>query len=762
MDTTTQLDPQAKNLAIAIRQTETGGDFNAQGKSGEWGAYQFTQPTWQKLNQKYGTNYQFTQATPEQQNELAYKQIKEWKDAGYNVGQVASMWNAGEDKPNAYLEGNKGVNKYGVKYDTAQYANSIATAYQTLKTGGQAGMDTNNPSSISGTQVQQPQAPYGASFPAPELTSQDNPLAMTGRVLGNIPSSALNLGKNIAGTILHPIKTVENLARIPLGAGEELGSAITGNPTNDANTQAFHGLIDFFKNRYGSVNNFRKTIENDPVGFGLDLSLALKGSGAALEGIGKAGQASEIADLTEGLSGADKTSAIANAVNEGALGKVAQSGQALSGIGSEINPLRLAGEGIKSAAKVAGRAVSGPLGVALGTQGQALRDFYNSIVQGGESQEAATEGLRGNITPDELVGKARDAFGEVIDNRNATYQEMLSGLENSDAEVDTTPIMDEFNNQLEKFKIKVNPENGSLDFRNSALRFDTSAQTTINRIADEVEKIITGEADTTPIGIDTLKKSFGYLDNPTGGARAFTTPMYQATSDTLSGVPGYTDAMDKYSEATQSLDEMRKALSLGDKAAVETTYKKLISGLRQNNEFRSQALRELDMATDNTLVPSIAGQQLSSFMPRGLAKYGDIFGIAEAAFHGVGIVPILGMLMATSPRLVGEVLRAVGIIGNKVAPVMNVLDRFVPEAMGGANVASNIQSQNPPISAFSLPIMVNTKQNEDQAIQEVSQESNKPSILIDEKNLTVTLPSGKVYKFPDLVSLHNFKREVGL
>lgn len=147
-----QLDPQAVSLAKAIRQVETGGNFQAQGKSGEYGAYQFTQPTWDKYSKDHGVNVPLNQATPEQQNEVAYKQIKSWKDQGYNVGQIASMWNSG--KPDAYLDkGYKGVNKLGVTYDVPKYAESVAKAYQTLKQGGQVGADPNNPSSTSARQT---------------------------------------------------------------------------------------------------------------------------------------------------------------------------------------------------------------------------------------------------------------------------------------------------------------------------------------------------------------------------------------------------------------------------------------------------------------------------------------------------------------------------------------------------------------------------------------------------------------------------------
>lgn len=128
-----QLDQQAVALAKSIRQIESNNNFNAQGKSGEWGGYQFTPATWDSYSREFGVNAAFGSATPEQQNEVAYKKIKQWKDQGYNPGQIASMWNAGAGRPNAYQEGHKGVNKFGVEYDTADYAKKVAQTYQRLK-----------------------------------------------------------------------------------------------------------------------------------------------------------------------------------------------------------------------------------------------------------------------------------------------------------------------------------------------------------------------------------------------------------------------------------------------------------------------------------------------------------------------------------------------------------------------------------------------------------------------------------------------------
>lgn len=156
-----ELDPQVVNLAKAIRQSESGGNFAAKGKSGEHGGYQFTPDTWNAVAPKYGITNKLEQATPEEQNAVAYNRIKDWKDKGHDVTQIASMWNAGEGEPDAYTgkfgsttpthkagDPSIGVNKFGAKYDVPAYAESVSKAYLALKNGQDIQVDPNNPSSV--------------------------------------------------------------------------------------------------------------------------------------------------------------------------------------------------------------------------------------------------------------------------------------------------------------------------------------------------------------------------------------------------------------------------------------------------------------------------------------------------------------------------------------------------------------------------------------------------------------------------------------
>lgn len=279
-----QLDPTVVNLAKAIRQTESGGNFNAKGKSGEHGGYQFTPDTWNATAPKYGINVPIEQATPEQQNAVAYNKIKSWKDSGHDVTQIASMWNAGEAEPTAYTgkfgtttsthdagDPSTGVNKFGAKYDVPAYAKSVANAYLTLKNGGQVQADASNPSSTANPQNQPTEdnmlqkIAHGAgsvlnAIEKPFIGAGAIPVQMLAKAMGrpdpyaqgfpsltgeNIPVSDLNLEKkagDIAQVASYLVPGEGILGAVGMGALQGAGGAMSeGKNASDVATSGITG-----------------------------------------------------------------------------------------------------------------------------------------------------------------------------------------------------------------------------------------------------------------------------------------------------------------------------------------------------------------------------------------------------------------------------------------------------------------------------------------------------------------------------------------
>jgi hypothetical protein len=142
------IDPTIKALVSAIGQAETGTSspeaYTKRGASGEYGRYQFTPNTWTQYAKEAGVSSTLEGASIEDQNKVAYNKIAQWKAQGYNPAQIASMWNAGPDDPDAYKGTfsnglpSVGVNSKGVAYNVPEYTRKVSEAYMRLK--GQTGV----------------------------------------------------------------------------------------------------------------------------------------------------------------------------------------------------------------------------------------------------------------------------------------------------------------------------------------------------------------------------------------------------------------------------------------------------------------------------------------------------------------------------------------------------------------------------------------------------------------------------------------------
>lgn len=144
---TTQMDPQIIALAKAIRKTESNDNFNAKGKSGEFGAYQFMPNTWKQFA-KESLGDANAPMTPANQNAVAYTMLKKWKDSGLNPAEIAAKWNSGS---HIGWEEKIGTNSMGVKYNVPAYVKSVTDTYQQMKAG-----DTQAPQIPNSSTVQEP------------------------------------------------------------------------------------------------------------------------------------------------------------------------------------------------------------------------------------------------------------------------------------------------------------------------------------------------------------------------------------------------------------------------------------------------------------------------------------------------------------------------------------------------------------------------------------------------------------------------------
>jgi hypothetical protein len=108
----------AQSIASAIKQVESGGNYAAKGGSGEFGAYQFMPSSWSAWAGQYLGNKN-APMSPQNQDKVAQARIQDLLNQGYNAGQIALIWNGGTPTVK------KGVNRFGVAYDSGAYANKV-------------------------------------------------------------------------------------------------------------------------------------------------------------------------------------------------------------------------------------------------------------------------------------------------------------------------------------------------------------------------------------------------------------------------------------------------------------------------------------------------------------------------------------------------------------------------------------------------------------------------------------------------------------
>jgi hypothetical protein len=163
----------------------------------------------------------------------------------------------------------------------------------------------------------------------------------------------------------------------------------------------------------------------------------------------------------------------------------------------------------------------------------------------------------------------------------------------------------------------------------------------------------------TPEGLDRLKMRIGDIrDNAPFGtpARNVADAAYNAIKNEINTqAPGYAKVMKDYELASNTLKDIESSLSLGKKANIDTSVRKLQSIMRNNANTnygrRVEQAQMLEGAGAETLMPQLAGQALSSWTPRSLQGIGSAI---TAAGSAVTNPYYLASLPLTMPRVVGE------------------------------------------------------------------------------------------------------------
>lgn len=308
---------------------------------------------------------------------------------------------------------------------------------------------------------------------------------------------------------------------------------------------------------------------------------------------------------------------------------------------------------VGEAGNLAGRAVSGlaknALGMTTGAGAETFGTAYRAGKQGGTS---FLDNMRGDVPMTDVLDGAKDALSKMRIERGNQYRSGMVDIAKDKSVIDFAPIDNVVNSLKTMGSFK-----GQVINKNAAGTVDE-----ITGLVSQWKGLNPAEYH-TPEGLDALKKSIGDVRDAT----QFGTPGRKAADTAYNSVkaqidlqaPTYAKVMKDYSQASDALTEIEKSLSLGNKAAADTSMRKLQSLMRNNvntNYGNRLGLAKTLEDQGAEILPAIAGQAASSITPRGLQ------GLAASGAGVAGLMnpAALAALPLTSPRLMGELSYGLG------------------------------------------------------------------------------------------------------
>jgi len=494
---------------------------------------------------------------------------------------------------------------------------------------------------------QAPAAPAPAPAPASSTTF--------GQDIGNLIGGAVRGAGSVGATLLNPI----DMAARAMNKGQPIsigGYDIAGQDRRAGMTSGLQEMgVDPKSTMYG-IGKFGGEMAGT-AGVGGVLAKGLSAVPAVSSRVPGLIQALRSGGMTgpnigtRAAGGAVSGGASAALVNPEDVGSGAAIGAALPVVGK------------------AGFAITKILGGTTGVGEEALKQAYQAGKQGGKKATSFVEAMREGQSMNNVLNAARANLSAMNAQKQNAYRLGMVDIRNDKSILDFANIDDAVSKAFEMVTFKGKVKN-------------QDALNALKKIKYSIKKWkkLNAAKFHTPEGLDALKQRVGSLLE--------SIPFEQKTARTAAGnvynsikneintqAPTYAKVMKDYHSASETMEEIERALSLGQKASDDTAMRKLQSLMRNNVNtnygYRDQLARQLEKAGGNEFMPALAGQALNDYMPRGIQR-----AVNPAGAIGIGalgnIPAAVGMGLVSSPRLVGEAMYKAGqgasFVGQRVDP----------------------------------------------------------------------------------------------
>lgn len=501
---------------------------------------------------------------------------------------------------------------------------------------------------------------------------------MLGQAVVNTPASAGRMVSGLYEAVTSPVQTISGLMDVAAGGLQN----VLPKPVTDfinqfeTNPEAAQRAVNtanamggMYKERYGTLEGIKNTIATDPVGVAGDLSTLLAGGAGLARGAGAIAGPGRVGSAISSV--ADKLSTASNVTNP-------------------IN------------AMVKAPGIAYDLASALTKQGLSLKTgvgtepITQAVKAGREGNATFVENMRGQVPITQVLDDAKTNLAKMNLDKQKDYRSGMVNIKSDKSVLDLSGV---------ETALK-NAEN-STGFKQSGIPKDAKAVEVLQKIRgkiDQWKKLDPAEYH-TPEGLDYLKQSlwddFGKLGMEEKTAYSVGKQVYDSIKNQISTqAPEYSKVMKNYTDASDQIKEIERALSLGNKASADTAMRKLQSLMRNNVNTnygqRLELAKQLEAMGGNEMMPALAGQAMNEFTPRGLQR-ATAGPEAFLAYSAGGPLLAAADLAASSPRLVGEAAYKYGQMANALnkakQPVTDIFKKL-PVSAQEARLAALLAAQS--------------------------------------------------------------------
>lgn len=453
--------------------------------------------------------------------------------------------------------------------------------------------------------------------------------------VSNFVPSLGGVAKDIYGAASHPIDTSENLLRtgfagavkaLPKSAEEWMVEHANDPEKFKESLQMAENVGEFYKDRYGSEEGFKKALAEDPASVMMDASVFLSGGAGAASKLG-----------------------------------LAKTGQALSKAGAAVNPFSLAAKGAKAGYKAARNTAGGAAGLMTGSV-KFLEELHKAGRKSKQATITAIDNMRGRVPSTDALLDVQDGINAMKRIRSKEYEINMASTKSNVKPLKYTDI----DNAIADAERSVINSKGFVKNQKAVDLINDIKETVVRAKAKKMNTA--AEFDDLKQAVNAVIERYGY-ENPS--ATRIGTQIYNSVKGTIvKQSPEYAKAMRNYEEATDILNEIKRTLSQNRNASVDTQMRKLQSLMRNdvstNYGSRTSLVNEIEAQSGKDIMPALAGQYANTWLPRGLARAVAGAGASGSVIGGAAMSNPATMLsaipigMLSSPRLMGETAVKVG------------------------------------------------------------------------------------------------------